>query len=603
MVRLVAFLLALGVLFGCGAAHATDQQPYIPTLSYQATTGEPDFADIRQSSDAAWTSLGDEAASFGYTDAVYWFKFDIPAVPRDRVLHLSYSLLDKVDVYFVEHDRITRQLQVGDKLPYEQRPVDHKDFVIALPTHNQQTVYLRVESTSSMRVPVSIWEHPEFLASQVTYNKATGLYFGVVICMAVYNLFGFFVSRERSFLYYSGYTVFMGLLMAGLDGSGFRYLWSDSLWIQDKSTPLFGSAVFIMAALFTSNLLELSEYSKRLERGLKGLSLIFLSLLLATFVLPYSILIKILLALAVPACVFLLGTGIYLWRRGHVYARIFTLAWGTFLFAVIGNSLGYLGLVDGSFIQRYAIMIGSGIEILLLSGVLAIRYNEERRAKLRAQADALARAEEAEASQAQLNEQLEDMVSERTFELEIAMRELQEVNSELEQKSSEDALTGIYNRRFLNRQLETEFRRAYRQESSLAVIMLDIDHFKQVNDTHGHLVGDQILQKLAKLLKSQLGRASDVVCRYGGEEFAIILPETDEDGAVEFAERLSERISGSLFNTDAGELSITVSMGIAVADSGDYAVAEQLLAAADSALYRAKNAGRNQVCVTEKEVL
>jgi len=318
-------------------------------------------------------------------------------------------------------------------------------------------------------------------------------------------------------------------------------------------------------------------------------------LFIATVLLSYGAVIKFLLVLAVPACVFLLGIGVFMWRKGHIYARVFTVAWATFLLSVISNSLGYLGLVDGAFIQRYAIMVGSGIEILLLSWVLALRYAEERKAKVAAQAEALERAEEAQQTQQELNERLEEKVAERTFELEITLRELQETNSELEQKSSEDALTGIYNRRYLNRQLEMEFRRAYREQTTLALIMLDIDYFKPINDQHGHLVGDQVLRALALLLQRLLKRPCDVVCRYGGEEFAILLPATDWEGAMKLAKKISLDVADYNFKTDAGDLTITVSLGVAVAHPEQYALAEQLLGAADQALYSAKSAGRNQV--------
>ncbi|RUO63892.1 diguanylate cyclase (GGDEF) domain-containing protein [Pseudidiomarina planktonica] len=591
------YILLLGMF---SSATALAQEPYEPVLYYQIANGDSSFAEVQQQSMQRWRSTNGEA-SFGYTSDIYWFRFAVPASAQARVMNISYPLLDQVDIYIMSEDGLMREYQVGDKKPFSERPVKHKDFVIPLPTSEPLTIFMRVETSSSLRVPVAIWPHAEFLEGQSTGSMAAGLYYGVVICMAVYNLFGFFVSRERSFLTYSCYTIFIGLLMASLDGSGYRYIWSESIWLQDKAIPFFGAMVFMLAAIFTSQLLSLKEHSRRLNLGLATVAGVFALMFVVNLFLPYAIVIKMLLALAVPGCLFLLGTGIYLWRRGHVYARVFTLAWATLLLAIITNSLGYLGLIDGFFIQRYAIMIGSGIEILLLSWVLAIRYTEERRQKLVAQSEALQRAEEMQVAQEEQNEQLEEKVAERTFELEIAMRELQEANAELEQKSSEDALTGIYNRRFLNRQLETEFRRSYRQQSSLSMVMLDIDHFKPVNDTHGHLVGDQILVQLAELLKRQLRRASDTLCRYGGEEFAILLPNTDLEGAEAIARHLSEAVRNHSFDTEAGPIQITVSMGVAEARPCDFAVAEQLLAHADKALYKAKNSGRDQVCPAPTE--
>jgi diguanylate cyclase (GGDEF)-like protein len=233
------------------------------------------------------------------------------------------------------------------------------------------------------------------------------------------------------------------------------------------------------------------------------------------------------------------------------------------------------------FIQRHAIMLGSGIEILLLSWVLAVRYNEQRKERL--------------AAQQKYNQELEENVEERTFELQIALRELQDVNSELEQKNMEDPLTGLYNRRYFQQHLERELRRTMRRELPLALLMIDVDHFKPINDTHGHLVGDQILKQLAGLMNQHAKRAADVVCRYGGEEFAIILPETDLDDARTFAEQLLSMVREHAFETDVGEQRITISAGVISTSNRIFDNVEELFKAADEALYNAKNQGRDQV--------
>jgi diguanylate cyclase (GGDEF)-like protein len=233
------------------------------------------------------------------------------------------------------------------------------------------------------------------------------------------------------------------------------------------------------------------------------------------------------------------------------------------------------------FIQRHAIMRGSGIEILLLSWVLAVRYNEQRKERL--------------AAQQKYNQELEENVEERTFELQIALRELQDVNSELEQKNMEDPLTGLYNRRYFQQHLERELRRTMRRELPLALLMIDVDHFKPINDTHGHLVGDQILKQLADLMNQHAKRAADVVCRYGGEEFAIILPETDLDDAKTFAEQLLAIVRKHKFETDVGGQRITISAGVISTSNRIFDNVEELFKAADEALYNAKNQGRDQV--------
>jgi len=165
----------------------------------------------------------------------------------------------------------------------------------------------------------------------------------------------------------------------------------------------------------------------------------------------------------------------------------------------------------------------------------------------------------------------------------------------MERMATTDGLTGLVNRRRFNELLTEAIARAERFERQVAVLMVDADHFKRVNDTYGHPVGDVVLQRIAKLL-SQEARRTDVVARYGGEEFVVILDETDVDGAVLVADRMRESIAAEQVLGDFGKLSVTASMGLAVWP--DHAKAQgDLLERADQALYDAKENGRNQVAV------
>jgi two-component system, cell cycle response regulator len=168
-------------------------------------------------------------------------------------------------------------------------------------------------------------------------------------------------------------------------------------------------------------------------------------------------------------------------------------------------------------------------------------------------------------------------------------------NARLEQLAQTDPLTQLMNRRTLTERITAEMERARRYDSTLALLMIDIDHFKKVNDTYGHLVGDDVLRDVGQLLLETI-RGSDIVARYGGEEFLMLLPETDDAGAETFAERIREAISRHEFNAAAGTaLMLTASIGIAVFPAARIESVEDLLARADAALYRAKADGRNRV--------
>jgi len=170
-------------------------------------------------------------------------------------------------------------------------------------------------------------------------------------------------------------------------------------------------------------------------------------------------------------------------------------------------------------------------------------------------------------------------------------------NRRLEALATTDPLTRVLNRRALLDRLTAEVDRARRYNSSLTLLLLDLDHFKQVNDTAGHLAGDTVLRQTGALLEEAI-RKVDIVARYGGEEFVVMLPETASDGGVVFAERLRERIAARAFDVGSDRtVHLTVSIGIATFPSPHVASTEDLFARADEALYRAKSGGRNQVQV------
>ncbi|MFG0266506.1 MAG: GGDEF domain-containing protein [Rhodopirellula sp. JB055] len=158
-----------------------------------------------------------------------------------------------------------------------------------------------------------------------------------------------------------------------------------------------------------------------------------------------------------------------------------------------------------------------------------------------------------------------------------------------------DALTGAMNKRFLMEAIDRELSRSTRANLEMAVIMLDIDHFKSVNDTHGHLVGDDVLRTFGQRIQA-LCRADDLLARYGGEEFCLLLAATGRQDAMEIAERCRATIADTPFQTSIGPLEITASFGISVLNPNQPSTVKALLQDADQHLYNAKNAGRNQVC-------
>ena len=194
-----------------------------------------------------------------------------------------------------------------------------------------------------------------------------------------------------------------------------------------------------------------------------------------------------------------------------------------------------------------------------------------------------------------LSQQLEIDVVDRNKELQFANELLEAANTELERISMTDKLTNIYNRRYFDYAFHKEWLIAKQNGLPLTLIMLDMDKFKQYNDTYGHLAGDRCLENMAKQIKGKLKRPGDFVARYGGEEFAVVLPNTPIEGALMLAEKIREEVECRTHHYDGEETKVTVSLGVASTIPSDPLIPKDLLAAADKALYQAKKTGRNRV--------
>lgn len=175
--------------------------------------------------------------------------------------------------------------------------------------------------------------------------------------------------------------------------------------------------------------------------------------------------------------------------------------------------------------------------------------------------------------------------------------EIRLLQARLKEDAEHDHLTGLYNRRYLSATLGRELARCHRESSPLSVMMIDIDHFKQINDQHGHLFGDQVLAKVALTLSTSL-RAGDVACRYGGEEFLLLTPNMNSATALVRAEELRQKVQALEMTANGQQVPVRVSIGVADAPR-NRPNAQTVIAQADAALYQAKALGRNRVVVAQ----
>jgi len=239
---------------------------------------------------------------------------------------------------------------------------------------------------------------------------------------------------------------------------------------------------------------------------------------------------------------------------------------------------------------------------VLLALILAINHNQHHQMLLNTQAALLNRERQTLSTQKNMlalqvdvSKKLEYKIQERTLELEVTLRELSDKNRELQERNSLNALTGLHNRDYFDKKYQAEIRRSRREQTQLSVEMVDIDYIKNVNDQYGHLVGDECIKTVAHTLKKVLKRPSDDVTRFGGEEFALILPNTDLKGALALAEQLRSEIQKTTIQAGEISVNITISAGIGTAIAKLSQPEDNILALADKQLYVAKNADRNNV--------
>jgi diguanylate cyclase (GGDEF)-like protein len=253
------------------------------------------------------------------------------------------------------------------------------------------------------------------------------------------------------------------------------------------------------------------------------------------------------------------------------------------------------GLMSRGFFTENLVQMGSAFEVVVLSLALADRINGERNAKLAAQELALAHERAAQRAQQEAllvqrraNETLEGRVKARTHEL-------AEANARLAELSTVDPLTNLKNRRFFNERFEDEFARGLRESTSLSLLLVDIDLFHHINDTHGHMVGDRCIVAIADVLRQTIARSTDSVARYGGDEFMLLLPNTGSDGARKVAEQVRRAVESLSIEADGELVTLSVSIGghAAVPQRGQRR--DAFLKASERALAQAKERGRNRV--------
>lgn len=575
-------------------------------VDYWAEPSDPaTLESVQNLRESDWQPNGKDSVSLGYGDEVYWFRVRIGnqgEASGPLFLEIGYPVLDHVEVYLVNDGQLTEQHVLGDKKPFHDRLVDHRNFLIPLTLSSGEnlSVYLRVDTSSSMQVPLTLWEQAAYYVAEQSRSMFEGLYYGIVLVMILYNLFVYIAVGERSFLYYVGYISAMPLFLASLHGVSFQYLWPEATRWNDQAIIVFLNLVILFGGAFSIRFLNVSPRNHPIMNRLTVWLMVVAGLMAAGGVLlPYHLMILPTIVVGFLGCTGMLVLSIVRWVKKDLAARYYALAWVFMLFGGIVLALSKFTMLPRNLLTENATQVGSAIGVILLSVALADRLNKEKKRSFEAQQRLLQEERKARMAQAkslriqrEANTLLEQRVLERTQDLEV-------VNDQLRELSSTDALTGLKNRGHFDRAFSSAVVKAYRFGEPLSLLLLDIDHFKKFNDTYGHLVGDDCLQMVANCIRQYVTRPQDLAARYGGEEFVVLLPDTPEEGALRVAEKIRQEIARTGFRVSEEVLHLTVSIGVCAVCPQQADATKAIFCWADEALYEAKGRGRNQVVVSD----
>lgn len=565
----------------------------VPKFQYiEDPRGENDWHDFN---DWDWKKVETSPAQFGYTSSVYWFLIPLEG-NKDAInnawIKVNYPLLDYLDFYLLSSsDELINQYALGDRLPYSQRIIKHPAFMVPLETSNDElTILLRVKSESSLELPLTVVSDQEMWASMEGLSWLQGLFFGAVFVLGIYHILIFSSTGDRGYLYFGGLAAAMALIQATLWGRAYEFLWPNSPeWNHVAITVLVNCSNFF-GILYVTKVANIEKEYPKIYIIAIGISVIAGIMAMGSLFLPYSLMIFPTLSLSL--IIFCVGAIILALRMRDKYPPAFAVLFAAAMYT-LGSAayiLGKLEVLPNSTLLDNALAIGLLLQVMLFAFALSVKMGMERQLREQAQEEMAYAKDMLIETERQQNIHLDKVVRSRT-------RQLEEANARLQKISATDALTGLYNRRYFDESLAREYARSAREKAPLSVIMIDLDHFKVINDTHGHIFGDEALRQTAIRIQDVLKRPGDMAFRYGGEEFVVLLPDTNQSAAHIIAKQIWSAMRSAPVFLEENSETITVSIGIASNQPEPNGDPQALLSRADDQLYRAKEEGRDRICM------
>ena len=564
-------------------------------FSIQYLYDEDSYLDIEDVQNINFTQRISSQFTQGYKYGNAWFKISLTNKSKneDFVLYFTESIWSTLDLY--SRQGTTWKVQKnGLNILLTQRSI--KDslpaFSVHIETGKDAVFYVKGQTIASQIGEFQIYTQEEFFnPNRITITEWYMIYAFVLFAFVLLNFYNFIMTREAIYAYYIGYVLVY--IVFSFMHSGVYMAFGFPNW--HEGLHVLGQLTLFTLLLFSIEFLELKTtypQMKKIFLYLSGIALLFSFLLskdIAYATIASNIFFSAVLMLIVYVAVKVL-------KNGFDGAKYYLLALMLYLPSMAMMAMNFNAMLPNTDITRYSFLGGAFIEIFLFTLILTNRYMEATKEKLLAQNALLE--EKMNYEQTLISE-----IDKKTKYLTIAnnklteqKQELQEVKEQLTIEATTDMLSGLYNRRFFFEASQKCYYNAMRYKQELAILMLDIDKFKNVNDSYGHVFGDKVIRIISNILK-HASRESDIVARYGGEEFIILLPQTNLESALNSAQRIRLEIQNKeiLLNTDK-VIKITASIGVTHIDYKDDTSIEESITRCDKALYQAKESGRNKVC-------
>ena len=499
-----------------------------------------------------FTQSDSDVLNFGIGSAPVWMYVEVSNPGKEAVLRrlsIETSWLDKLSVYFVHDDELIKQRQAGDEFVFSERESENVFFTFDENFNPGITqIFIRAETDDPLVLPVYLSSQESFAVRYSRIDISYGFLYGAILSLLLYNFLLFVRLKTTHHLYFSLYLLAFIVMNMSYSGHAYQWLWPESVIWQQWSNPLLMMLFMLTGLLFATQFLNTKILLPKTHKIIIYASATFLILQIAAFItgqITFALLLSFSSVFIFAVVMVMLGAVAF--YRGNGSAKYFLIASVSHVVASSITAMAVWGIIPHSDLAYRAVEIGMVVDATLLAMALADQFRISQQARI--DAERLARI---------------------------------------------DPLTGLNNRRAFYEYLIPIWSIAERKNYPMSVIMIDIDHFKQVNDCYGHDMGDQVLIKISQILEHG-ARSGDILARWGGEEFILFLPDTDMNEAVTIANRLRELISKTPINDSDDPLHLTASIGVSYNDTTGLTL-NDLIKVADTCLYRAKSKGRDLVC-------